>query len=216
MSTLPVEGTFGAGGAEPWARSLRDGGPLSLVPDGGPARVLDVSRWSAAADDADRAALADLTGPVLDVGCGPGRMIRAALDAGLPATGIDVVEEAVRHCRAQLLPALHRSVFDPLPREGAWGAVLLIDGNVGIGGDAAALLARCAALLAPGGAIVAEAHVDAGREAVYTGRVVGGGGCSSDPFRWAELGERALVAASPLPLEAAWSSGGRRFLRFRA
>ncbi|MFD1721571.1 methyltransferase domain-containing protein [Amnibacterium endophyticum] len=211
-----ASGSFGAGGAEPWARSLRDGGALALVPEGGVAQDLDVSRWSGVADDADRSAIEGLRGPVLDVGCGPGRMIRAALDAGLAATGIDVAEEAVRHCRDLLLPVLHRSVFDPLPREGAWGSVLLIDGNVGIGGDPATLLARCAALLAPGGAVVAEAHPDPRRDVVFTGRVVRDGR-SSAPFRWAEAGEHALVdAAGPLALEAAWTAADRRFLRFRA
>ena len=30
---------------------------------------------------------------------------------------------------------LHRSVFDRLPGTGRWGTVLLLDGNLGIGGD---------------------------------------------------------------------------------
>ena len=38
-------------------------------------------------------------------------------------------------------PALRRSVFDPLPGEGRWGTALLLDGNIGIGGDPRALLA---------------------------------------------------------------------------
>ena len=39
-------------------------------------------------------------------------------------------------------PALVRSVFETLPGEGRWDTVLLMDGNIGIGGDPAALLGR--------------------------------------------------------------------------
>ena len=39
-------------------------------------------------------------------------------------------------------PALCRSVFDPLPAEGRWAAVLALDGNIGIGGDPVAFLDR--------------------------------------------------------------------------
>ena len=35
-------------------------------------------------------------------------------------------------------------MFEPLPGEGRWGTVLLLDGNVGIGGDPVALLERAA------------------------------------------------------------------------
>lgn len=216
MTTLPVGGGwFGAGGAEPWARVLRRGhGDLTLVPEGvEPAQSLDVARWSAGADDTDLEALESLSGPVLDVGCGPGRMVRAALDAGLAASGIDVSRAAVRHCRRRGLPVLERSVFDPLPREGAWGAVLLLDGNVGIGGDVAALLARCRALLRPGGAVVVEVHADPERDVAFTGRVVGAG-ASSAPFRWSQAGEHALLrAATGFEVERVWTRGERRFVR---
>jgi hypothetical protein len=47
-------------------------------------------------------------------------------------------------------------VFDPLPGAGRWETVLLLDGNIGIGGDPRRLLERCATLLRPGGAIMAE------------------------------------------------------------
>ena len=40
-------------------------------------------------------------GPVLDVGCGPGRLAAAARSAGLPSLGIDSAPAAVRLARAQ-------------------------------------------------------------------------------------------------------------------
>ena len=219
MSTLPADGAwFGAGGEEPWARTLQTGtGDLVLEQeDGDWSESLDVSRWRAAADDADRTVLESLTGPVLDVGCGPGRMVRAALDTGLAALGIDVSSTVVAHCRERGLPVLERSVFDALPQEGRWGAVLLLDGNIGIGGRPDALLQRSADLLAPGGAVVVEAHPDPLRDARFTGRVVRDGSASA-PFRWSQAGEQALLrAAGDLRLDHAWTADGRRFLRFRA
>jgi hypothetical protein len=54
--------------------------------------------------------------------------------------------------------ALCASVFDPLPREGRWGAAVLLDGNLGIGGDSVRLLTRLRTLLRPGGRVLAEAE----------------------------------------------------------
>ena len=49
----------------------------------------------------------DLEGAVVDVGCAYGPFLSAAIDEGLPAFGIDVSEEAVRHVRKKIgIPAL--------------------------------------------------------------------------------------------------------------
>lgn len=40
-------------------------------------------------------------GPLLDVGCSLGYTLQAAVDLGLPATGVDVSEHAVKVCREQ-------------------------------------------------------------------------------------------------------------------
>ncbi|MGY0501402.1 class I SAM-dependent methyltransferase [Nocardia sp. FBN12] len=38
-------------------------------------------------------------GPVLDLGCGPGHFTKFLTDAGIPATGIDIVPEFITHAR---------------------------------------------------------------------------------------------------------------------
>lgn len=218
MSTVLEGALFGAGGDEPWAAALDgDAEGLALVPEDGrlPAQPLDLARWTATADAVDRRALAGLAGPLLDVGCGPGRMIRAAVDTGLTACGVDASRAAARHCARLGLPVLHRSVFDPVPRTGAWGSVLLLDGNVGIGGDVPALLSRCRELLAPGGLLVVEAHPDPDRDEVVTVRLTGGGGTSAR-FRWAHAGSDAVLrAAAGFDGAGAFTADGRAFLRLR-
>jgi SAM-dependent methyltransferase len=68
------------------------------------ARLLPDTRYEARLD---LAMLADFTarvigaGPVLDVGCGPGRMTRVLADRGVDVSGIDLAPEMVRIARAR-------------------------------------------------------------------------------------------------------------------
>lgn len=224
--------TFGSGGAEPYARALRHEGLLQLVrATGGAGRpasppaagdadeAFDVARWSADADAADLTTLDDETGPVLDIGCGPARMVRAAIERGLTVLGLDVSPTAVAMAREAGLPVAGGSVFDPLPREGQWNLALLLDGNVGIGGDPTALLTRCAEILTTTGSIVVETAPEASLDDSYEAHVVDDQGHASATFPWAEVGREALhrhAKRSGLRVAQTWSVDGRTFCRLRA
>ncbi|MFJ5262335.1 class I SAM-dependent DNA methyltransferase [Streptomyces sp. NPDC088387] len=204
--------------ADPYADALRSGhGPLFLSRGDGWLLPLEVERWCGPADAADQEVLARCEGAVLDVGCGPGRLVAALAAHGRPVLGIDVSEAAVARTARLGGHALHRSVFERLPREGHWGTALLIDGNLGIGGDPAALLARMGALLAPGGLLIAETvPVDVDERAHV--RVTDARGSASGPFPWARLGTSALLRyAEPLGWrsEGQWTAGGRCFVSLR-
>jgi SAM-dependent methyltransferase len=118
--------------------------------------ALDVDRWRADADQVERSLLDTLADPVMDVGCGPGRIVAALAEGGRVALGVDVSHSAVAETRRRGAAALGRSVFAPLPGEQRWASVVLFDGNIGIGGDPVALLTRVAGLLAPGGTALIE------------------------------------------------------------
>ncbi|MFG2990211.1 class I SAM-dependent methyltransferase [Streptomyces sp. NPDC048257] len=204
--------------ADPYADALRAGqGPLYLRRSDGWLLPLDVERWCAEPDEADEGVLARCAGSVLDIGCGPGRLVATLAARGQRALGVDVTPEAVARTTRAGGSAVCRSVFDPLPGEGRWGTVLLIDGNIGIGGDPAALLRRAAGLAAPGGSLlveVAAADVDE-RVEVHVDDGRGGHGA---PFWWARLGARALrgEAADAGWTEAeTWHAAGRSFVGLR-
>lgn len=212
--------TFGAGGAEPYAAALRDeSAVLYLRGSAGPepeSATMDAGRWSADADSTDLELLTGVAGPVLDIGCGPGRMVRAALDLGLSAMGVDVSATAVRIAAAAGLTVLNCSVFSPMPLEGGWGTALLLDGNVGIGGDVRALLARCAELLADDGVLVVEVSPDPDRDHAFEGTLEDSQGRQSAVFPWAEIGLtplRARADEAGLVVVQDWSSDGRWFAR---
>ncbi|MFF4486019.1 class I SAM-dependent methyltransferase [Streptomyces sp. NPDC001544] len=204
-----------------YAAALRSGrGPLFLRRTDGWLLPLEVERWCARADAADLEVLARCEGAVLDVGCGPGRLVAALAAQGRHALGIDVSEAAVAGTVRRGGAALCRSVFEPLPGEGGWGTVLLLDGNIGIGGDPAALLDRLARLLVPGGLLVAEtAPVDVDERArVQVVDATAVPGPAARPFPWARLGTPALLrhaARAGWRAEDQWAAGPRRFVALR-
>ncbi|MDN3021395.1 class I SAM-dependent methyltransferase [Streptomyces sp. S.PB5] len=205
--------------ADPYAKALRAGrGPLFLRRTDGWLLPLEVERWCARPDPVDLDVLARCEGAVLDVGCGPGRLVAELAAHGRTVLGIDVSETAVEHTVRLGGQALRRSVFEPLPGEGRWDTALLMDGNVGIGGDPRALLDRMVQLLAPGGLLIAETapmDVDERTEVQVVDITLAAGGT----FPWARLGTPALLRYADRARWSAvrqWTAGGRRFVALRS
>ena len=129
---------------------------------------LEISHSSGDAEAVDMLVVARCEPPVIDLGCGPGRMVQALTESGLAALGVDMSSVAVGLSRARGGLALRRRIDEQLPAEGRWGTALLMDTNVGLGGDAAALLARCVWLVTSGGLIICEVDQVPERHDVYT------------------------------------------------
>ncbi|WP_198675892.1 DUF2064 domain-containing protein [Kribbella monticola] len=176
-----------------------------------------VDRWQAPADAVDRLALSRCEGPVLDIGCGPGRIVTALAERGIPALGVDISAQAVMLTNERGAPALRRPVQEPLPGEGRWGSVLLMDGNIGIGGAPEALLRRCAELVRPDGLVLVE--VDPDDDLDDTAPIVlRSASRHSHPLPWARVGSRAVLRyalAADLLATEDWRADGRAFLTFR-
>lgn len=213
----PDDGTWSA---DPYAHALNTGrGPLFLRRTDGWLLLLEVERWCAEADAADLEVLRRCEGAVLDVGCGPGRLVAALGTRGRRVLGIDVSEAAVARTVALGGPALRRSVFEALPGEGRWGTALLIDGNIGIGGHPQALLTRMSQLLAPGGLLIAETVPDPTVDERVEVHVTDTRGATGHPFPWARLGTPALLRhANRAGWRAVdqWTAGGRCFVALRS
>jgi SAM-dependent methyltransferase len=201
-TALPVDpGAFDA--------ALAGDGAMLVDSDGGRA-VLPVRRWTGPADADDTWLLDRCTGPTVDLGCGPGRLLVALARRGVQAVGVDHSPVAQAQCRARGVVMLRRDVFARVPGEGRWAHVLLADGNIGIGGDPRRLLARAAALLAVGGTLLVETDPEAGRHwrgsvRVCTARETG----PATP--WARVGAKALrMLAAPLGLTVVAERPGPR------
>src|SRR5262249_54206860 len=157
--------------------------------------------------------LARAVPPVLDVGCGPGRHVLALAERGVIALGIAITPAAIDLARRRGASVLARSVFDRVPGAGQWASVLLLDGNVGIGADPAALLERVGALLEPRGVVLVEVERSgtAPREEVVQ-LDIGGIGGPWVPWTAVGVDELGAPAAAPGPLvEARWARRGPRF-----
>ncbi len=190
------------------------GAPARMVRSDGAEVVLAVRRWHGRATGGDRWLLDRCTGPAVDLGCGPGRLVAALVRRGVPALGVDVSAAAVAQCRARGAPVLHRDLFALLP--GRWDHVLLADGNIGIGGDPERLLRRALGLLRPGGSVLVETDPDPA--AWWTGPVrVHTREGAGLPVQWAVVGAealRAVAAAVGLEVTAA-HTGPRCFSELR-
>jgi SAM-dependent methyltransferase len=181
--------------------------------------AMDVGRWFDPAGPEDERLLEQVVPSAIDVGCGPGRHVAALAAAGIRAIGIDVAPAAVSAARGRGAHVLLRSVFDRLPDEGAWGTALLLDGNVGIGGDPVRLLRRVRALLAPHGRALLEVEPPGVGLRRLQVRAEMHGQPTSSWFPWAQVGTDAvyrLAKDTGFASVVSWSDGDRWFARMEA
>jgi len=188
MSSRPGHSHEVAGFTEVFARALQ-GHPCHVLDleAGEPGRLLPVADWTRGANEHDEVLLRHCEGPVLDIGCGPGRLAERLAHLGHLVLGIDIVPEAVAQTVERGASAIRRDVFDALPGEGRWRTALLADGNVGIGGDPAALLRRVREVLDPRGRVVVELAAP-GTGLSRSRAVLTCDGRRTRPFDWAVVG----------------------------
>jgi len=198
---------------------LRDGVPAILRSTCGRTIALDVARWVDDVTVDEARVLDEAVGPVLDVGCGPGRMVSALRRRGVSALGIDIHHAAVAAAIARGAAVRHADVFGRLPDEGRWATALLLDGNIGIGGDPATLLVRLRDILRPEGLVLAEVEAPGTTGARLMVRAEVDDELRSDWFPWAivPVDELAhLVAVSGFTVRDTWEGGGRWFAALEA
>ena len=190
--------------------------------DNGELRPLPAHRWlgvqcpgDGSGDGSDEVfdeAVAQMcTGPTIELGCGPGRLVARLIRRGIPALGIDRSAAAIQLAGRGGAPALLGDVFEPLPGTGLWQTVLLVDGNVGLGGDPRRILGRAFELLARGGRCVAEFEAEAIGVCSRWVRLESAGEVGPW-FRWASVGvdsAAALAAQVGLTLTSVSMVGGR-------
>lgn len=190
-------------------------GPPLMRTHHGETLPLHLDRWRGRPDPCELKLLATIADPVLDVGCGPGRVAAALVADGRLALGIDPSPAAAAEATARGAVVLQRSVFGPLPGEGRWGSAILLDGNVGIGGDPVGLLRRLAQLLRSGGHALVEVEPPGAPNKAVTVRIERPDG-ASPWFPWARVGAdgfAATAAEAGLVTEAIEPFGDRWFAR---
>jgi hypothetical protein len=168
---------------------------VHLRSDDGTLLPLPAHRWMGSADPVELRLLADTSGPVLDVGCGPGRHLVALRELGVFALGIDISPSFLAIARARGVNVLERSVFSGVPGRGRWRSVLLLDGNIGIGGNPRMLLTRLAELVCDGAVLLVETEPEDRHHTVQRVRAEAHDG-HGPWFRWTTVGPRRLERAA--------------------
>jgi len=105
------------------------------------------------------------SGPVLDLGSGAGRAALHFQQQGLPITAVDASPGAVEVCRRRGIADVRLGDVNDPPRDRTWAAVLLLCGNLGLGGSwegNCRLLTRLAELAAPGAVLVGDSVTPSG------------------------------------------------------
>jgi SAM-dependent methyltransferase len=142
------------------------------------------------------------TGPVLELGCGNGKLLRPLRKAGVDAIGLDIAFHPLRRLSAGTPRILADAAALPF-RDGSFTAVLDVHctGHLGAAGRAeAALEAR--RVLRPGGLLVVERLTPADLRASQGKTVEGEPG-----MKQVEDGRRTHFAFAP-ELEAAFAAAG--------
>ena len=190
-----------------------DASELRVVDEHGGELPFALRRYLEAPTVEEHGVLARAVGPVLDIGCGPGRHVVALSRRGVVAVGVDISPLAVRLARTRGAKVIEGSIFDRLPGLGMWGSALLLDGNIGIGGAPRELLSRVGGLLAPAGIVLVEVE----GPGVPTGTLrvrLESEQTTSQWFPWARMSIEELpeiVAEVGLDLRERWHTGGRWF-----
>ena len=167
---------------------------------------MDAAQWFGEPRPGDGTVLEACAGATLDVGCGPGRLVSALALRGVPALGIDISAEAIMHAHRRGAAARLCDVFSDVPDAGWWAHVLLIDGNIGIGGSPVHLLRQCAKLLRANGTLIAELGPPGSR--TWRRRVqLHHNGTTTPPFPWAAV---AIDDLAPLASRAGLAVIDRR------
>jgi rSAM/selenodomain-associated transferase 1 len=200
---------------------LYDGGRVVSLSGGGRRRgegfVDGYPRWARSADPVDEMVVLRCEAPVIDIGCGPGRMVAALQQSGRAALGIDISRTAVALGSRRGGQLLRRGYADPLPGEGRWGTALLLDGNIGLGGDAVSLIGRCRELVGAGGLIICELDPDPASEETYQ-LVLSDQRHHSAPTPWVSIGLggiQRIAARLDLIIVEEWRAGDRAFVSLR-
>jgi SAM-dependent methyltransferase len=181
----------------------------------GTVMALPLDRYLGPADATDERLLIDVRGPVLDVGCGPGRHLHALAARGVFVLGVDLSPVAVDLARGGGARAIVASIFDELPGGGTWRSALLLDGNIGIGGAPARLLARIGTLLSDDGEVLVELDPPDTATATLSARIETPGRISSW-FPWARVsaaGIEPVAREGGFELANRWTHGERWFAR---
>lgn len=206
--------------ALPWTlyeSALDTGAALTARHADGVTELLAVGRWLADADPVDERLIERARGPVLDVGCGPGRHVHALVRRGIAVLGLDASPLAVRIASARGADAVLGDVFTHGLELGVWETVLLLDGNLGIGGDPTALLSRVHDFLTPSGTVLVETDAPGGGAHTVPVRLERGDDVSMW-FPWARVCNDAIepiAAGAGLRCADRWSDEGRWFAALR-
>lgn len=194
-----------------------DSNELRVVDEHGGELPFALRRYLEAPTAEEHGVLARASGPVLDIGCGPGRHVVALSRRGVVAVGVDISPLAVRLARTRGAKVIEGSIFDRLPGVGTWGSALLLDGNIGIGGAPHQLLRRVGGLLAPTGIVLVEVE----GPGVPTGTLrvrLESEQTSSQWFPWARMSIDELpemVREAGFGIHEQWHTGGRWFATLR-
>ena len=136
--------------------------PFYVCDDAGRETPLDLEFYvGGGPEEYEKQVLNSVTGKILDVGCGAGRITKYLQDKGLNVVGFDIDSIAIHLCKERRIKNVFVGDFNNIEQFGVFDSILFLNRTICIAGSleaVRALLKKCYNYCSPNGILIFDSY----------------------------------------------------------